>query len=159
SPVVPADQFSLSQIWVVGETPTTLQTVEVGWQVFAMWNPKLPAIFVYSTADNYGATGCYVTKCNLDGRPETFVLISNKPLIGVRVPQQSAIGGNQVVTEMKWIRNSQTGSWWLKIDNEWVGYYPAAFYGAGPLAKSAQYVDFGGETYGITPASQMGSGL
>jgi hypothetical protein len=160
SPAVPAGDMSLSQIWIVGGDGMLkpLQTVEAGWQVLSIWDPKRPTLFVYSTSDNYGSTGCYATKCNISDRAETFVITNPKVIIGKPLAKQSILDGEQVVTEIKWIRSSSTGSWWLKIDGEWVGYYPKAIFNDGPLSKAADFIDFGGETYGVTTTSQMGSG-
>jgi hypothetical protein len=161
SPMVPSDEMSLSQIWVVGsDAAYSTQTVEAGWQVMSFWHTPFSTIFVYATADDYNGTGCYATRCPESGRQvkESFVLATNKIIIGKPIAAQSVAGATQSTVDVKWLRSPDTGSWWLKIDNDWVGYYPKSFFGSGPLSMQATYVDFGGETAGITPTSQMGSG-
>jgi len=71
---------------------------------------------------------------------------------------QSVVGGSQATIEMKWVRKPETGNWWLKIDDVWVGYYPSTNFASGGLADSADYVDFGGEMTGTEAAAEMGSG-
>lgn len=161
SPTVPSDGMSLSQIWVVGsDAAYSTQTVEAGWQVMSFWHTPFSTIFVYATADDYNGTGCYATRCSESGRQvkESFVLTTNKIVIGKPIAAQSVAGATQSTVDVKWLRSPDTGSWWLKIDNDWIGYYPKSFFGSGPMSQKANYVDFGGETAGIAPTSQMGSG-
>jgi hypothetical protein len=154
--------MSLSQVWVTGGNPndSSLQTVEAGWQVYNYWETNQPALFVYQTSDNYGATGCYVTRCGglQPARPESFRITNSKLVIGKPISPQSSVGGAQAVVSIKWIRNADTGSWWLKVNDDWIGYYPVTAFSAGALAAKASYVDFGGETTGVRATSQMGSG-
>lgn len=161
-PEVNNADMSLSQVWVTAGSPNdnSLQTVEAGWQVYNMWQTDEPALFVFQTSDNYGATGCYVTRCQTysPARPEQFRITSNKIVIGKPVTPQSSIGGAQAVVQIKWIRNVTTGSWWLRVDDEWVGYYPSTVFTGGGMAGNASFIDFGGETTGISATSQMGSG-
>jgi len=163
SPRVLEGDMSLSQVWVIGGNPndSSLQTAEAGWQVYTyLWDPKYSAFFVYQTSDNYGSSGCYVTLCSgsTPSRPETFRITTNKIVIGKPIQPQSTVGGNAAVIEVKWVRHATTGSWWLKVDNEWIGYYPATVYAGGALTVRSNYIDFGGEATGVTPTSEMGSG-
>ena len=155
--VLPGD-MSLSQIWVVGidAGSNTLQTVEAGWQVMSLWHTPFATTFVYSTSDQYVNTGCYATRCssNLPARAESFVLTSNKVIIGAPV----ATNGAGAMETIKIFRNPDTGDWWVAVNGEWVGYYPEAFFNDGPLAHGANYIDFGGETAGLSPSAEMGSG-
>ncbi len=155
--VVPGD-MSLSQLWVVGidVASNNLQTVEAGWQVMSLWKTPSATTFVYSTDDNYVNTGCYATRCssNIPPHPETFHLTSNKIVIGRPV----ATNGPNAVQEIKIFRDPATGDWWIAVDGEWVGFYPKTSFGPGPLSAEASYIDFGGETAGLTPTAEMGSG-
>ena len=36
-------------------------------------------------------------------------------------------------------------AWWLRVQQQWVGYYPTALYTAAGLRDSAKTIDFGGE--------------
>lgn len=164
SPKVLDGDMSLSQVWIVGGDPdnNSLQTVEAGWQVMNLWQTPYSALFVYSTPDNY-ASGCYATACyvNTPGpHPrEPFQVVTNKVVVGAPITGQSAINGTQGVVEIRWVRHPQTGCWWLNVDGDWIGYYPPQVFGGGALAGAASYIDFGGETTGIQPTSEMGSGL
>ena len=163
SPHVMNGDMSLSQVWVIGGNPndSSLQTAEAGWQVYTtVWDPKFSALFVYQTSDNYGTTGCYVTLCTgaTPARPEAFRITTNKIVIGKPIQPQSAVGGPQSVIEVRWIRNQETGSWWLKVDGDWIGYYPSSVYADGALTQSSNYIDFGGEATGVAATSEMGSG-
>jgi hypothetical protein len=161
SPRVKSEDMSLSQIWIVAGDPNTssLQTVEAGWQVMRLWETPFSSLFVYSTSDNYGATGCYVTKCSVEPeRVETFQLWNKKIVIGKPISSQSTTGGNQGIIDLKWVRNPATGSWWLKVDGDWIGFYPVTTFGDGPLSIAGDYIDFGGESTGVVPTSEMGSG-
>jgi Neprosin len=161
-PLVLDADMSLSQVWVTGGSPndSSLQTVEAGWQVYNYWETNQPALFVYQTSDNYGASGCYVTRCGSlqPARAESFRITNSKLVIGKPISSQSSVGGAQAVVSIKWIRNAGTGSWWLKVNDDWIGYYPVSTFSAGALATKASYIDFGGETTGVQATSQMGSG-
>jgi hypothetical protein len=160
SPRVLDRDMSLSQIWVVAGDPNSLslQTVEAGWQVMDLWGSSYAALFVYATADSYVQTGCYATKCDFFGRPDAFHFANNKIIVGLPIAEQSELNGKQATIELKWRRNPKTGSWWLKVNDDWVGYYPRSFFRDGPLTNLAEFVDFGGEATGTRPTSQMGSG-
>lgn len=162
SPRVIDGDMSLSQVWIVAGDPdnNSLQTLEAGWQVMSLWASPFSALFIYSTSDNYNATGCYVTKCGVESppRPETFFITTNKAIVGSPIASQSQSGGNQAETDVRWIR-SGTGNWWLKVDGEWVGYYPAQNFADGAMANGAAFIDFGGEATGFLPTSEMGSGF
>ncbi|MEW6021332.1 MAG: neprosin family prolyl endopeptidase [Pseudomonadota bacterium] len=162
SPKVLEGDMSLSQVWVVGGDPDqgNLQTVEAGWQVMKLWRSPFSALFVYSTADNYTNTGCYASHCqhNYPIRPESFKLKNNKIILGKPLEQQSSLAGSQAIVEIAWVRKPETGNWWLRVNDQWVGYYPKSFFKSGPLSIQGDYVDFGGEATGSTPTSEMGSG-
>ncbi len=89
NPHIAADQiFSLSQHWYVGGNDANLQTVECGWQVYpAKYNDTNPHLFIYWTADDYNATGCYNLDCT------AFVQTSNVFSPGMILSPTSMSGG------------------------------------------------------------------
>lgn len=163
SPRVITGDMSLSQIWVTGgkEDDGTLQTVEAGWQVHTLWQTPFSTAFAFASVDSYGVGSCYALKCAVfyaPPRKESFVLRTNKIILGRPIGTQSTYNGTQGAIDVKWYRNPQTGDWWLQIDGEWIGFYPKTAFHGGPLSNQAEYIDFGGETAGILPTSEMGSG-
>jgi hypothetical protein len=49
----------------VGGNGSTLQTAEVGWQVYPQkYGNSYPTLFIYWTADGYNRTGCYNLDCS-----------------------------------------------------------------------------------------------
>jgi hypothetical protein len=157
SPLVTDDQdFSLAQLWYIGDGQGTRQTVEVGWHV---WAPKFghgsaPSLFTYWTRDNYLTTGSY----NTDGGE--FVLAANPPMTPGMALSSSVVGGNQV--ELEIIVALIQSNWWIYVGGgaqpQAIGSYPVSIYNGGPLATGATTIDYGGETDGITSHPAMGSG-
>jgi hypothetical protein len=154
--------MSLSQIWVVGRNQAInlTQTIEVGWQVMQLWDPHYASTFIFSTSDSYRTTGCYVSKCpnTSPGRLETFHVVTNKIIVGKPITKQSVESGEQGVEDVQIYRDPTTGDRWVRIDGEAIGFYPAAVFGDGPLARNADLIRFGGETTGDVPTAEMGSG-
>lgn len=157
-PAMPAanDVQSISQIWLAGSSTRGTETVEVGWeeQPPAGWGSK-PIIFVYSTQDGYNQTGCHNLDC------ADFVQTSARNLLGAVPPAGfSVAGGKQTTLAVEFQRNTD-GNWWVRIDNEWIGYYKANLY-AGDLSKpsATTYFSAGGEisTQNHLPSTVMGSG-
>jgi hypothetical protein len=155
--------MSLSQIWVVAgkEEDRSIQTVEAGWQVMSLWQSPFATPFAFSASDDYGPESCYATKCDTDAykphRTEKFRITTNKIVLGLPISNGSVEGGVQATIDIKWYRNPKTSDWWLQINGDWIGYYPLSSFHGGALAEQADYVDFGGETAGTLPTSEMGS--
>jgi len=155
-----ASEFSLSQIAVVRGSGSDRETIEVGWQsyrdLYGDWQPHL---FIYFTPDNYGSGGCYNLTC--DG----FVQVHGGVYIGGGFTNISAHPHPSTAWEftIRYQRHGQTGDWWLKYGDTWVGYYPRELFdnnGLGPRASSASFY---GEIIDDTPGSRhtwtdMGSG-
>jgi hypothetical protein len=80
---------------------------------------------------------------------------------GSIVTPTSVIGGEQVELYLR-IELHQ-GHWWVRRDNEWVGYFPASLFAPDGLQTQASWIHFSGETSddpnipGMT-VSDMGSG-
>ena len=146
--------FSLSQVWYMGSAANGLtQTVEAGWQVFPQrlgdFIDHRAHLFIYYTADGYGNTGCYDHSC------AGFVQYSGRVFPGVALPPSMALG-NQ--TEINTLWQWSGGNWWLSVNGEWIGYYPASLFGNGEMATHASKIQYGGEIVGGTSYPPMGSG-
>lgn len=162
APSVPtASDFSLSQMWVIGGSGATLQTVEAGVQVFpALYGNSTANFFIYFTADNYATTGCYNLLCS------AFIQVSNVLPLGGPVPV-STLNGADLAGAIAWYRDPATGNWLLFLKNadgsySMSGYYPVWLFGSGQLSRYATRLDFGGEVYqantSTNPTVKMGSG-
>jgi hypothetical protein len=157
SPSVADDnQFSLSQLWVVGDGDKK-QTAEAGWQVFPKkYKSNNASLFIYYTTSSYeDKTGCYNTECS------GFTQLANNIYLGRGFTNYSSTDGTQWSFNLQWKRGPD-GTWWLFYrgpgDYITVGYYPHSLYGNGVLASKATKIAFGGENTGQPSAKQMGSG-
>jgi hypothetical protein len=156
SPTVSAHHMSLAQLWVVGSTGATKQTVEAGWQAYPdKWGSANAALFIFYTTKAY-ADGCYNLDC------AGFVQTANNIYLGVGFDHYSATSGTQWGFELQYKRDPRNGNWWLfyRGPGNWipVGYYPHSLFGTGQLASNAQKIAGGGEDSGTPTALQMGSG-
>jgi len=153
-----ANEFSLSQIWVVRGSGADRETVEAGWQkyrdLYGDWRARL---FIYFTPDNYGSGGCYNLTCG------AFVQTNNSVYIGGAFSEYSQVGGAQKTIKLLWYKDGTTGHWWLRYGDTWVGYYPRSRFDSNGLRNYGAKIDFGGEiidrqTNGRHTYTDMGSG-
>jgi hypothetical protein len=155
-PAIGANQiFSLSQHWYVGGSSSGLQTAECGWQVYpGKYHSNLPVFFIYWTADDYNATGCYNLDCS------AFVQTNHAVTIGGTISPSSVYGGAQ--HEIQLLYYLHQGNWWLYwgggAASNAIGYYPTSLYKGGAMASHASEIDYGGEVVGTTSFPPMGSG-
>jgi hypothetical protein len=152
-----SSEFSLGQIWVVAGSGSGLQTLEGGLQHYRdLYGDDNPHMFIYSTRGNYApGTGCYNNSCG------DFVQVSSTWYPAAAIGPVSTIGGTQYEINMHWAKAGDTGSWWLSVQGEWVGYYPRSLYTA--AIDRASVIDYGGEiidhqTGGRHTTTDMGSG-
>lgn len=157
-----SNEFSLGQLWVTAGSGfgTDLQTVEVGAQtykdIYGDWNPHL---FIFYTTNNYTASGNNLGGYNRD--VAGWVQVSQTAFPGMRLAE-SVAGGNQYDLGIKVTLFS--GNWWVRIGNEWMGYYPASLFSTAGLRNRAGRVDWGGEivddaaSHPEPTATWMGSG-
>ena len=143
--------FSLSQEWYVGGSGSATQTAEVGWQNYpAMYGSENSALFIYWTADDYNATGCYNLTC------PGFVQTNNSWTFGASFPNYSVLGGTQYEFSAEY--SFHGGDWWLSLGGTPVGYFPGSIYRGGQLTHHAQLIEFGSESVGSTVWPPEGSG-
>ena len=155
-----SSEFSLMQTWLVAGTGAQKQTLESGWQVYRdLYGDGEPHLFIYSTRDGYGSTGCYNNTCG------DFVQVSATVFPGMAISPVSAPGPeNQKEVAIQWLKDGESGHWWLKYGSEWVGYYPRALFNAASgIADHATAFRFGGEVIddergGRHTTTDMGSG-
>ena len=134
-----ASEFSLGQIWVVAGSGGGLQTLEAGLQHYRnLYGDENPHLFIYSTRGGYApGTGCYNNTCG------DFVQVSSTWFPGQGVGPISVPGGAQYEINAHWAKAGETGSWWLSVQGQWVGYYPRGLFTA--AINHAQVIDYGGE--------------
>jgi hypothetical protein len=158
-----SSEFSLSQLWVTRGSGSSLETLEVGWQVFSgKYGDSNARLFIYSTSDGYSgnnyASGCYNLDC---GR---FVQTSSSVVIGGKFANYSVTGGAQHEFEAAFLRTGSPAAWWLYIAGQPVGYYPLNLFDFNGILNQASTIDFGGEIiddrtkHAAHTTTDMGSG-
>jgi Neprosin/Neprosin activation peptide len=155
-----ASEFSLSQIAVVRGSGGNKETIEAGWQKYRdLYGDYRPRLFIYFTPDNYGSGGCYNLSCG------AFVQVNNSIYIGGGFTNISAHPHPSTAWEftVRWQRHGETGDWWLKYGNTWVGYYPSNLFDNNGLKPRGSRASFFGEIIDDTSGSRhtrtdMGSG-
>ncbi len=149
-------EFSLSQIWIVAGSGSSKQTVELGWQDYKnLYGDTKSHLFLYSTQDGYGDTGCYNLDC------DDFVQTDESIVVGGSFANYSVSGGTQYIIKLR--AQKDDDGWWIKYGDTWVGYYPKALYSTSGLKNAADQIDFGGEIVNKFPdgrhtKTDMGSG-
>lgn len=149
--------MTLSQIWLEGrDSAGNDQTLEVGWQVQpAAWNTVKSVPFIYFSADGYNQTGCYNLECS------GFVQTNNSVTFGSAFAssQFSVSGGTQTLMTVSW--QWKNSNWWLNVNGQAIGYYPASQYGSGTLGSSGNALGFeaGGEEAGTSSGTMTGTQL
>ncbi|KAE8099985.1 hypothetical protein FH972_017924 [Carpinus fangiana] len=148
------DDYSSGQIWL----RHGLESVEAGWMV----NPKLfgdrrTRLFGRWTLDGYQKTGCINQFC------AGFVQTSKRLALGAVIEPLSQRGGAQYDINIRMDHDATSGSWWLHVGDEVIGYWPGSILNY--LRQSATVVQWGGDVYskkvkGSKPhtATAMGSG-
>ncbi len=155
-----ASEFSLSQIAVTRGSGSNKETVEAGWQKFRdLYGDYRPRLFIYFTPDNYGSGGCYNLTCS------AFVQVNNSVYIGGGFTNISAHPHPSTAWEftIRWQRHDETGDWWLKYGDTWVGYYPSSLFDDNGLRPRGSKASFYGEIIDDQPGGRhtrtdMGSG-
>jgi hypothetical protein len=155
----PSSEFSLSQLWIVAGDSSSINTAEVGWQVYPSAHPSqqplAPHLFIYWTSDDYQGVGCYNLDCS------GFVQTDNSWVLGGAFSRYTTLAENSNIeyeVAIYVVFDPKIPGWALIIDNTVIGYWPSSIYNT--LRTSADSVQFGGEIYPATLPTDtaMGSG-
>lgn len=140
--VASPDEYTTSQIWLLGGGRDDYESVEAGWMV----NPKLygdkqTRLFAYWTSDASKTTGCFDLLCS------GFVQTSTKVALGAAITPVSSVFGPQYEIRVSIYMDKKTDNWWLRInDNTDLGYWPSSLF-SDYLKSSATLAQWGGEVY------------
>jgi hypothetical protein len=156
----PTEQ-SLAQVAISsGELPIPMETIEAGWTVNgALYGDLATRLFVYFTTTAYKELGDFKGGYNMN--QAGWVQVSRTKTPGTRLTSVSVAGGPQVDFYIR--VELHEGKWWVRYDDEFIGYYPASIFGADRLGTSAKVLQFFAETNddpnieGMT-VNDMGSG-
>ncbi|CAH8263613.1 unnamed protein product [Arabidopsis lyrata] len=150
-------EFSLAQTWLLSGEGPNLNSIEAGWQVSEqIYLDNNTRLFVFWTNNGYQGNLCYNLRCPDHG----FVQVSNRFTVGGSLIPVSQYDGEQQALSMH-IRKYDDKNWWLKIGEEFVGYWSDDLFTS--LKDGATVVQWGGEivnlkTDGIHTTTEMGSG-
>lgn len=157
-----SDEFSLGQLWltagIVGTV--TLQSVEAGVQTRKdSYGDLDPHAFIYYTTNGYFQDGNSLGGYDRD--VDGWFQTSRTRYPGGRVSQVSTFGGTQLEFEFK-VQLFQD-NWWIRVNGDYMGYYPASLYSPFGLRSQATTVGWGGEVFDElahpgTTNTDMGSG-
>ena len=154
------DEFSLAQLGLSHGSPAGLQTIEVGWQSYKdLYGDRLPHLFVYYTTNGYTKHGDNIGGYNRDVKG--WVQVSSTIFPGTTSAPRSTAGGPQFEMHLK-VQLWQ-GNYWVAVNGNWIGYYPASLFRADALGTSPDHVGFWGEIVDSADhtgptATWMGSG-
>ena len=161
-----AADHSLSQMGIVNRRDQSkLQSIEVGWQIsrdrYGDWDPHL---FVYYTTNGYTDNDDNIGGYNQD--VDGWKQVSRSIVPQGRLVPASERAGTQAIVKIK-IQLFEA-NWWVQVQNEWIGYYPASLFMGkrsifGTLGDHGDWIGFWGEVFSAnddpnTTTTKMGSG-
>ena len=155
-----SDEFSLGQLALARGGGGGRQTLEVGHQEYRdLYGDWVPHLFVFYTTNGYTASGDNKGGYNQD--VAGWVQYSSGIHPGALSSPVSAFGGTQYILQLK-VQLWQ-GNWWVRVNGQWIGYYPASLYNAAGLRNQADQVSWFGEivdssSHNGTTATDMGNG-
>lgn len=135
-------EASIMQLWVVGGSGSSLETIEAGWIKNPdgyTWGKSYPHLFLFASKGNYSSYQW--------DNGSWFVQTNNSVNLGGKLTLSSTAGGSQYSSKFFIFKDgaSPTGNWWLFYDGVWVGYYPYTEFSSSGLRNNATIFDFGGE--------------
>jgi hypothetical protein len=166
-------EHSISQMWISGGScgDGSLQSLEVGWNVDpdlygTAFSPDYRVhLFIYSTRDDYGSSGCYNGSCG------DFMQVDPTWVLGGALPGVTDCPPHGCTGSMTSAQPEldvgydpdASGNYWLEVNGTWVGYYPNWLYSPSGLAYGADSFQVGGEIFdrhqsGHHTATLMGTG-
>jgi len=154
-----SDELTLGQLSVTRGIGYLQQTVEAGWQkqpnLYGDWKTHL---FIYYTTNGYNYFGDYLGGYNRDvaGWVQVSPTIFPGSLLSV-----SSFLGPQLDINLKY--QLYQGRWWLRVNGNWIGYYPASLFQSFGLLWQADRLAWFGEVadsknHAGTTGTDMGSG-
>lgn len=155
-----SDEFSLGQLALARGSGSGFQTLEVGQQEYRdLYGDWVPHLFVFYTTNGYTSSGDNKGGYNQDVKG--WVQYSSGIHPGALSTPVSTFGGTQYILALKvqlWL-----GNWWVRVNGQWIGYYPASLYGSAGLRNEASQVSWFGEvvdsgSHSGTTATDMGNG-
>jgi Neprosin len=155
-----SDEFSLGQLGLSRGSGNGFQTVEVGHQEYRdLYGDWVPHLFVFYTTNNYTDQGDNKGGYNQD--VDGWVQYSNTIHPEALSSPLSQFGGTQYIMALK-VQLWQ-GNWWVRVNGNWIGYYPASLYSTGGLRSQASSVGWWGEIvdsddHAGTSRTDMGNG-
>ena len=158
--VYKSTEFSLGQVAVVRENGgSAKQTIEAGWQDYRnLYGDYYPHFFIYYTTNGYSSQGDNVGGYNRD--VDGWVQYSSTVFPGARITWGSTYNGSQYSMHVR--VQLFNGNWWIKMNNEWVGYYPASLFASNGLRYKADKISWYGEIVDVDDSiktyTDMGSG-
>ena len=165
NPAGPGDDHSILQVWLQNYDKPQLHSVEGGWTVDQSLNGDTnPHLFTYYTNNGYTSNGN--NQGGYNALVTGWVQYSPTYYPGILLTPVSSWGGAQYEISMKWqlYKEPNTGvlNWWLAVNGNWIGYYPASLFSGG-LENKVEWIGSGGEVDSslANPAQtkdQMGSG-
>lgn len=155
-----SDEFSLGQLSLSRGSGGGRQTLEVGHQEYRdLYGDWVPHLFVFYTTNNYTSSGDNKGGYNQD--VAGWVQYSSGIHPGALSSPVSTFGGAQYILQLK-VQLWQ-GNWWVRVNGQWIGYYPASLYSTAGLRDQADRVSWFGEvvdssSHAGTTATDMGNG-
>lgn len=155
-----SDEFSLGQLGLRRDSSQGRQTLEVGHQEYRdLYGDWVPHLFTYYTTNGYSSDGDNKGGYNRD--VAGWVQYSGSIFPGTVSSPLSNYGGAQFIMMLKvqlWY-----GNWWVRVNGQWIGYYPASLYAPDGLRDQSDGVDWWGEVAQAagrteSTATSMGSG-
>lgn len=155
-----SDEFSLGQVGMASSSRGGLQTVEAGHQEYRdLYGDWVPHLFVFYTTNGYSKSGDNIGGYNRDVMG--WVQYSRSIYPGALSSPLSSYGGTQYIMSVKY--QLWQGNWWLRINGQWIGYFPASLFSDPGLRNSASSAGWWGEivdsaSHADSTATTMGSG-
>lgn len=155
-----SDEFSLGQLGLSRGSGSGFQTLEVGQQEYRdLYGDWVPHLFVYYTTNNYTQQGDNMGGYNQD--VDGWVQYSSTIHPEALSSPLSQFGGTQYIMALK-VQLWQ-GNWWVRVNGNWIGYYPASLYNSAGLQSQASAIGWWGEVvdsddHSGTSATDMGNG-